>query len=471
MKFSLKIKTIMLIVAIGLLIGFVAVIIYDKGIHDIIQEQYSSQSIGIANTVAVEIEKDRVQRLQKAVTTIYENTENKVYSDQWGTPAFDEYISRYADIEKTEDFQILRDHLRRIQDVNEVNCLYIVWVDRENKCMVYLVDAAYEDACPPGCIDPIYGDFQEALDNPEIGFHPNITNTPEYGWLIATDMPIFDEDGQVIAYAAVDMSMNKIMAEEYHYLLLLSIVLLLVIIIICFIGIRLVGRLIVNPINALSKAATEYSAGKSGFSKLNIKNHDEIGTLANNMVRMEQDIDGYINNLIKTTDELRQAREHAEQMETAANVDALTKVRNKRAYDVDVSHLGDGPYGLAMVDMNDLKRINDTYGHEKGDIAIKKTCAVVCRIFKHSPVYRIGGDEFIVILKNHDYESRNALVGAFKDEIRKITTDETLPPWERISAAIGYSIYDEKRDTSADTVFKRADKAMYIDKKSIKEGL
>lgn len=469
MKFSLKRKTILLIVAIGLLVGLVSVIIYDKGIHSIIQDQYSNQSIDLAKTVAMEIEKDRVLRLQQAVRAIYEQTDKKVYSDQWGTPEFNEYISLYSDIEKTEDFQVLRDHLRRIQDVNHVNCIYLLWLDRENKCLVYLVDGAYEDACPPGCIDPIYGDFQETLDHPEVGFHPNITNTPEYGWLIATDMPVFDDAGNVIAYAAVDISMNDIMMEEYRDLIILTIFLFILTVIICFVGISLVRHLIVDPINSLSKAAVDYSAGESGFSDLNIRNKDEIGALADNMVRMEKDINGYIDNLKRTTDELMQAREHAVQMETAANIDALTKVRNKRAYDIEITHLGDEPYGFAMIDLNDLKGINDTYGHEKGDIAIKKLCAVVCRIFKHSPVYRIGGDEFVVILKKLDYENRNALAGAFKDEIRKINADKTLPAWERVSAAIGCAVYDEKMDSSPDSVFKRADKAMYADKKLMKE--
>ena len=53
---------------------------------------------------------------------------------------------------------------------------------------------------------------------------------------------------------------------------------------------------------------------------------------------------------------------------------------------------GEKKLGIAIVDLNFLKKINDTYGHEKGNLAIKKLCFIICHIFQHSPVFRIGGD-------------------------------------------------------------------------------
>lgn len=473
MRFSLRKKTILLIVSIGLLIGVIAVLIYGRGIHDLVRTQYANQSIDIANTVAVELESDCVERLRKAVCDIYENADHVVLSDQWGTPAFEDYISLFSDIEKSEDYLVLRDHLRRIQDVNRVDCLYITWLDVENECLVYLVDGAYEDPCPPGCVDPIYGDFSETLKHPELGFAPNITNTPEYGWIVATDMPIFDEEGTVLAYAAVDMSMNDIMNAEHRFLLIVSGILFAVTVLVCIFGIWLVTRFIVRPINALSQAAMQYTAASHRFSELNIKHGDEIGVLADSMVRMEQDIDGYIENLTKTRDELVSAREHAERMDLAANIDALTKVRNKRAYDVDAIrfNVGKTDYALVMIDLNDLKIINDTYGHEKGNNSIKALCQVICRIFRYSVVYRLGGDEFLVILENDDFQDREALVAQFQEEIRKTSEDETLPPWERISAAIGCAEYDPEKDGNIDAVFNRADKKMYENKKRMKQNI
>ena len=95
-----------------------------------------------------------------------------------------------------------------------------------------------------------------------------------------------------------------------------------------------------------------------------------------------------------------------------------------------------------MVDLNFLKRINDTYGHEQGNIAIKKLCYIVCHVFEHSPVFRIGGDEFVIILENDDYKNIESLIKEFND-----------------NASI---------DSSAANVFKRADKAMYNRKREMK---
>ena len=121
-----------------------------------------------------------------------------------------------------------------------------------------------------------------------------------------------------------------------------------------------------------------------------------------------------------------------------------------------------------MVDLNFLKRINDTYGHEQGNIAIKKLCHLVCAIFEHSPVFRIGGDEFAVVLEHNDYAKVSDLVDTFNAKLDEMAADTKLEPWERISAAIGVARYDPVTDSSVANVFKRADKAMYLRKKEMK---
>ena len=314
MKFSLQMKAILLIAFLGLLVSIMAILIYGKGIHEIIGTQYAERSIDIAKTVAVELEKERVLRLRDAVKEIYESTENVVLSDQWGTPEFESYISLFSEIEKSEDFLALREHLRRIQDVNHVDCLYLTWLDTENERLVYLVDSAYEDACPPGTVDPIYGEFSETMKNPALGLSPNITNTPEYGWIVATDMPIFDDQGNVLAFSAVDISMNDIMNTEQQFMLIATVILLSLTAVVCVVGILLVRRFIVRPINELSHAAVQYAASNHRFSDLEINNRDEIGVLADSMVRMEKDLDGYIANLTRTRDELASALKRKRQI-------------------------------------------------------------------------------------------------------------------------------------------------------------
>ena len=120
-----------------------------------------------------------------------------------------------------------------------------------------------------------------------------------------------------------------------------------------------------------------------------------------------------------------------------------------------------------MVDMNNLKQINDEHGHKACDAYIKGCCRMICDLFKHSPVFRIGGDEFVVILDGRDYDNRMALVKALKTGFAESYEQEDAEPWMRFSAAVGIAEYSSDNNTF-ELMFKRADKSMYDAKKKFK---
>lgn len=207
----------------------------------------------------------------------------------------------------------------------------------------------------------------------------------------------------------------------------------------------------------------------------NAKGRNEITSLAMQIADMIKSIHEYMNTLNLTIQELKTAQAKNAELSIQADRDNLTGIRNRNAYDKEVQliehHLSedeDEKFGIAMIDLNFLKKINDTYGHEKGNVAIKKLCRIVCVNFAHSPVFRIGGDEFVVILKNSDYEEAETLIQKFKDIITESSEDDTLEPWERVSAAIGWTLYDPYMDSGVQSVFKRADGLMYENKKAMK---
>jgi len=78
-----------------------------------------------------------------------------------------------------------------------------------------------------------------------------------------------------------------------------------------------------------------------------------------------------------------------------------------------------GELGVIVCDVNGLKRINDTLGHQAGDAYIRSACDLLCEFFKHSPVFRIGGDEFVVFLQGRDYEARGELLRGINAQIEE----------------------------------------------------
>ncbi len=477
MKISLRLKAILLILLITVSLGGAAVFISSQSNGNIIDTQYKTMATDTANTVAVSLDPKEVRKLRDAVMSIYRNTENKVGSEEWGSPEFDEYIARFTSVSEMPEFDSVREDMAKIQNVINVDCIYLIYVDVDTKSAVYLVDADPEEPCPPGCFDPVYEVNYACLTDPTLGFPAYITNTEEYGWLLTTGTPVYDGD-EVIAYASVDISMEEIRKVQRYNVIELLILLLIGMFVICCLCILLVDSFVVKPINELSGVAEKYwdssaPGVKNDFSKLKISSNDEIGVLSDSMKKMEEDINAYFLSLDSTRQELYYVKEESDNMRRLANKDALTGIRNKTAYDVEIRNVENDakrkgiPFGLVMVDLNYLKVINDTYGHDKGNVVIKNTSDLVCETFKHSPVFRIGGDEFVVIIRNHDLENVDDLIKEFKTSTDMLSSDKSLRKWERISAAIGYAVFTEE-DTNADDVFKRADSAMYEDKKNMK---
>ena len=228
----------------------------------------------------------------------------------------------------------------------------------------------------------------------------------------------------------------------------------------------------------LGKLADEYAISKdlnvTGKIRELTSTQDEISTLAFRFSNMIESITNYIDEVRTTKSELADERERVETLEKKSTTDSLTGIRNRTAYDEVVKDLnwdieeGDACFGIAMIDLNYLKRVNDMYGHDKGNIMIKKCCRLVCEVFKHSPVFRIGGDEFVVVLNEHDYDCIDDLQGELSSRMQEYEQDVSLNRWEKVSAAFGYALYDSKLDQNAESVFKRADKAMYNNKVAMK---
>ena len=172
--------------------------------------------------------------------------------------------------------------------------------------------------------------------------------------------------------------------------------------------------------------------------------------------------------------QIRQEQEYARKLSdarTMATVDSLTGIKNKHAYaqwekriDKAIREGKQEPFAIAICDINNLKDVNDLYGHKEGDACIKAACANICMVFNHSPVFRIGGDEFAVIMSGGDYDRRHSLV----EKINLVPHDiSQVKIGETISA--GMAEYRSDRHSSLLDVFEEADKDMYERKQNFKQ--
>ena len=174
--------------------------------------------------------------------------------------------------------------------------------------------------------------------------------------------------------------------------------------------------------------------------------------------------------------QIRQEQEYARKLtaaRTMATIDSLTGAKNKHAYvqweetiDAEIKNGVQEPFAVVVCDVNNLKAVNDLYGHKEGDECIRRACAKICGIFGNSPVFRIGGDEFVVILTGEDYEQREKLM----EQVSAIPEDPSRAVMGGTIAA-GMVEYDNTRHDSLVGVFEEADKAMYERKQFIKQTL
>ena len=379
------------------------------------------------------------------------------------------------------------DLIRYLRNMEAIKYLYIIACGDENaEYDMFLVD---DDD------NPIYetGYYEER--EPELmgldltkKVEPTIS-TGDWGWLCSAYAPVHDSNGDTVCQVGCDFGMDDVMAERHRSLMYIILTAFGLTVVVLIGAVLLINRIVIKPIDSLSAEMKKFkphenvSYEEAGVVSLNIKSRDEINELYNGIRSMQINIIDYLNDLVvlqkdkeRAEEDIKTRDEKIGKISQAAYRDSLTGVGSKAAYVNKMGEInreieaGHKAFGIVMVDMNNLKRINDEYGHGMGDSYIIGCCRMICETFKHSPVYRIGGDEFVVVLQGVDFEKRLAFVEKLKQSYQTAMNNKEAEPWERYSAAVGMAELSAD-DLTVDLVFKRADKAMYKDKQRIKEGL
>lgn len=157
--------------------------------------------------------------------------------------------------------------------------------------------------------------------------------------------------------------------------------------------------------------------------------------------------------------ELTRTRLVANSMRHEASTDALTRLGNRRAFDLDLARLvdGDGTGGLVIIDLDDLKGINDTLGHVSGDLALMALADRIRETIRAGDAaYRIGGDEYAIIV-------RTPGLAAFGRRLAMVVSRVAGPDCI-LGASVGWA--EREPDDTPAALVERADQIMYLDKES-----
>ena len=221
--------------------------------------------------------------------------------------------------------------------------------------------------------------------------------------------------------------------------------------------VMLYTRRITKPLEELTQAAEQLDRGNYDFN-LNYNENDEVGRLTATFKRLASHM-----------------KNHIEDLNKRVFVDALTHAKNKGAFTDATGALqkqldSDEPdpmFAIGVFDCDNLKLINDEFGHEKGDVYLKTACSLICQVYKHSPVFRTGGDEFAVILQRDDFKNREDLLSAFDKSCEEINSS-AMNKWEQVHITSGFAVFDPQTDRNVTDTVRRADKVMYANKRKRK---
>jgi diguanylate cyclase (GGDEF)-like protein len=291
------------------------------------------------------------------------------------------------------------------------------------------------------------------VDN-KIVYHENL----EYNSLRVVDENIVETETTLLNEMNLVISVQKkeLVKEENQLIVTIIIISSLLLIVFLFIAFCFIHN-VIKPLKDLTKATKKVLSGEFDVD-INYYSNDEVGILAESF---------------KTT--ISVLHEKMNYINALAYKDSLTSVMSDTSYNLDVQRINqslndDTKLHLIVFDINNLKQVNDKYGHEYGDKLIISVSNAIASIFDENNTYRIGGDEFAVIIENETDENLEQLISDYNSIIKNYYID--LPDLKyKIEIAYGYTKFDFATDTCFEDVFNRADMLMYKCKKQLKEKL
>ncbi len=291
----------------------------------------------------------------------------------------------------------------------------------------------------------------------------------EWGDFYSAYSPVFDSSGKIAGIVGVDFDAAWYEQQLNKYTISIAAL---------TIGSVLIGSTTVVFItNRVRKRFKELDEGLSDLS------HDvdvlmsEVRGCDGSEVVNDKDTEGHSE---PETDELEVLDRKIRAMQTEmgaylkylrqqAYIDSLTGVESSTAYHELTSSLetkigeGAADFWVAVFDLNSLKQINDTYGHEIGDKYIQASARSISTGFADARTFRIGGDEFVVVAEGYDQELMNEGLARMEESVSDFNEGER-PCAQMLALSSGATGFEADKDKSYKEVFARADQIMYANK-------
>lgn len=235
----------------------------------------------------------------------------------------------------------------------------------------------------------------------------------------------------------------------------------------------LLSKWILNPLKTVSKEFLVISKGKWGH-KISNSRSDILGEIINAFNLMSEKLDEYFKRLNEKNKELQKINENLKvlveerthELKKLSYTDDLTKLKNRRFitkkldYYIELMKSEEFFLSICVIDVDYFKRINDNYGHIKGDEVLKGLAKLLSEFFRGKGVVgRLGGEEFLVILPDKDLEESYRIVEEFRILVERDNKSEV-----KYTVSCGVASYE--KEFSIEAFIDKADKKLYEAKNS-----